>query len=93
MMLILVPFNLKHTTEWYERQGFRILAFAYKQLVEESWEEVSELSREELEKDAEFAGLMIMRNQLKHETIATLQILQEAHIPSIMCTGNENKHS
>ena len=46
------------------------------------------LHRDEIEKDLEFAGLLIMQNTLKDATIGALQKLNKAKINSIMVTGD-----
>ncbi|KFM62152.1 putative cation-transporting ATPase 13A4, partial [Stegodyphus mimosarum] len=47
-----------------------------------------EFPREELEKDLQFLGLIILENSLKPETIPSLNVLRDANIRSIMITGD-----
>ncbi|KFM62159.1 putative cation-transporting ATPase 13A4, partial [Stegodyphus mimosarum] len=53
-----------------------------------SWEMALQLPREELEKDLQFLGLIILENSLKPETVPALNILRDANIRSIIVTGD-----
>jgi len=46
------------------------------------------IRREDTEKDALFAGLIVMENALKEQTIPTLALLAHAHVRSFMVTGD-----
>ena len=75
---------LKH----YTTQGYRVLALAQKVLSPHlTWTHVAKLNREELEHQSELIGLLVVRNQLKVETIPTLRVLHEAQIGTVMVTG------
>ena len=75
---------LKH----YTTQGYRVLAIAQKVLSPHlTWAHISTMSREELELQCELIGLLVVRNQLKAETIPTLRVLHHARIGTVMVTG------
>ena len=92
--LILVPLNFEAVLKHYTIQGYRVLALAKKDFSPHlSWEHVCALSREELEHHVQLVGLLIVRNQLKKETLPTLRVLHEARIKTVMITGNPTEYS
>ena len=50
--------------------------------------EVDELSRNQLEEDADFLGLIIMQNLVKKETYGAIAELHKADIVTLMVTGD-----
>lgn len=46
------------------------------------------MSREKVESNSELLGLLIMRNQLKQETMAGIRVLHQADLKTIMVTGD-----
>ena len=64
--------------------GTRVLAMAYKKLESNQ----SEFIRENCEKDLSFAGFLIFKNNLKHDSTAVIAELSSADIKSIMVTGD-----
>ena len=46
------------------------------------------MTRNEVEANLELTGLLVMWNQLKKETIPVIRILKEAHIRTVMVTGD-----
>lgn len=46
------------------------------------------MSRDEVEANPELIGLLVMRNQLKKETLPAIRILHEARIKTVMVTGD-----
>ncbi|XP_074545231.1 polyamine-transporting ATPase 13A3-like isoform X2 [Halichoeres trimaculatus] len=84
-----VPQSFTETLETYTRQGFRVIALAHRQLESKlSWHKVQSLSRDLIETNMEFLGLIIMQNKIKAETAGVLQDLQKADIRSVMVTGD-----
>ncbi|GIY93159.1 probable cation-transporting ATPase 13A3, partial [Caerostris extrusa] len=84
-----VPDNYKEVLEFYTRQGFRVIGVGSRHLDSHiSWDEVLKMPRDELEKDLQFQGLVVLQNRLKQETIPTLNILKQADIRTIMVTGD-----
>ncbi|XP_072297890.1 polyamine-transporting ATPase 13A3-like [Eucyclogobius newberryi] len=84
-----VPESFGETLETYTRQGFRVIALAHRQLeVKLSWHKVQALSRDVLENNMEFLGLIIMQNKMKEETSGVLMDLHQAQIRTLMVTGD-----
>lgn len=84
-----VPESFSETLEAYTRQGFRVIAVAHRQLdTKLSWHKVQALSRDVIENNMEFLGLIIMQNKIKQETAGVLRDLHQAHIRTVMVTGD-----
>ncbi|XP_036938816.1 probable cation-transporting ATPase 13A3 isoform X2 [Acanthopagrus latus] len=84
-----VPQSFTETLETYTRQGFRVIALAHRQLESKlSWHKVQSLSRDLIETNMDFLGLIIMQNKIKEETAGVLQELQQANIRTLMVTGD-----
>ncbi|XP_070701334.1 polyamine-transporting ATPase 13A3-like [Pempheris klunzingeri] len=84
-----VPQSFTETLETYTRQGFRVIALAHQQLESKlSWHKVQSLSRDLIETNMEFLGLIIMQNKIKEETAGVLRELRQANIRSLMVTGD-----
>ncbi|XP_051674872.2 probable cation-transporting ATPase 13A5 isoform X1 [Oryctolagus cuniculus] len=83
-----VPRNFPQELRNYTVQGFRVIALAHKTLKMKKLSEVEHLSREKVESELTFLGLLIMENRLKKETKPVLKELREAHIRTVMITGD-----
>ncbi|XP_040000025.1 probable cation-transporting ATPase 13A3 [Xiphias gladius] len=84
-----VPQSFTETLETYTRQGFRVIALAHRQLESKlSWHKVQSLSRDLVETNMEFLGLIIMQNKIKQETAGVLRELRQANIRTLMVTGD-----
>uniref|UniRef100_A0A8C2XDC3 Polyamine-transporting ATPase 13A3 n=1 Tax=Cyclopterus lumpus TaxID=8103 RepID=A0A8C2XDC3_CYCLU len=84
-----VPQSFTETLETYTRQGFRVIALAHRQLESKlSWHKVQSLSRDLIETNMEFLGLIIMQNKIKEETAGVLLELRQANIRTLMVTGD-----
>ncbi|XP_044076314.1 polyamine-transporting ATPase 13A3-like isoform X3 [Siniperca chuatsi] len=84
-----VPQSFTETLETYTRQGFRVIALAHRQLESKlSWHKVQSLSRDLIETNMEFLGLIIMQNKIKEETAGVLRELRQANICTLMVTGD-----
>uniref|UniRef100_A0A8C9ZMV8 Polyamine-transporting ATPase 13A3 n=1 Tax=Sander lucioperca TaxID=283035 RepID=A0A8C9ZMV8_SANLU len=84
-----VPQSFPETLESYTRQGFRVIALAHRQLEAKlSWHKVQSLSRDLIETNMEFLGLIIMQNKIKEETAGVLRELRQANIRTLMVTGD-----
>ncbi|NXO77341.1 AT134 ATPase, partial [Sitta europaea] len=81
-----VPSNFESKLLLYTAQGFRVIALACKTLQAEK--PPAALTREEVESDLTFLGLLIMENRLKRETKPVLEELSAARIRSVMVTGD-----
>uniref|UniRef100_A0A3Q3AN20 ATPase 13A3 n=1 Tax=Kryptolebias marmoratus TaxID=37003 RepID=A0A3Q3AN20_KRYMA len=81
--------NNKSVLECYTKQGFRVIALARRRLEAKlSWHKVQNISRDHIETNMEFLGLIIMQNKLKAETPGVLQDLYKANIRTVMVTGD-----
>uniref|UniRef100_A0AAV2KZ63 Cation-transporting P-type ATPase N-terminal domain-containing protein n=1 Tax=Knipowitschia caucasica TaxID=637954 RepID=A0AAV2KZ63_KNICA len=84
-----VPANFGDILEGYTKEGFRVIALAHRRLESKlSWHKVQNISRDHIEKNMEFLGLIIMQNKLKTETPGVLRDLHQAHIRTVMVTGD-----
>uniref|UniRef100_A0A8C6QFX6 Cation-transporting ATPase n=1 Tax=Nannospalax galili TaxID=1026970 RepID=A0A8C6QFX6_NANGA len=83
-----VPKNFPQELRNYTVQGFRVIALAHKTLKMEKLSDVGHLAREKVESELTFLGLLIMENRLKKETKPVLKELREAHIRTVMITGD-----
>ncbi|XP_077414643.1 polyamine-transporting ATPase 13A3-like isoform X2 [Vanacampus margaritifer] len=84
-----VPQSFTETLETYTRQGFRVIALAHHQLDSAlSWLKIHSLSREQIETNMNFLGLIIMQNKIKEQTAGVLRDLQQANIRTLMVTGD-----
>ncbi|XP_003476998.2 probable cation-transporting ATPase 13A5 isoform X1 [Cavia porcellus] len=83
-----VPKNFPEVLKSYTIQGFRVIALAQKFLSLKKLSEVEHLAREDAESELSFLGLLIMENRLKKETKPVLKELSEAHIRTVMITGD-----
>ncbi|XP_066203653.1 probable cation-transporting ATPase 13A5 isoform X2 [Saccopteryx leptura] len=83
-----VPKNFPQELRNYTVQGFRVIALAHKALSMGKLSEVESLSREKVESELTFLGLLIMENRLKKQTRPVLKELNEARIRTVMVTGD-----
>ncbi|KAI9554376.1 hypothetical protein GHT06_019648 [Daphnia sinensis] len=86
---VTVPSNYYSVLKHYTMQGYRVIALAVKTLSPHfTWSHIQHMTRDEVEANPELIGLLVMRNQLKKETIPAIRILHEAHIRTVMVTGD-----
>uniref|UniRef100_A0A8C3WLU2 Cation-transporting ATPase n=1 Tax=Catagonus wagneri TaxID=51154 RepID=A0A8C3WLU2_9CETA len=83
-----VPKNFSQMLRNYTVQGFRVIALAHKALKMGKFSEVESLTREKVESELTFLGLLVMENRLKKETKPVLKELSEARIRTVMITGD-----
>lgn len=84
-----IPEDFHTTLEDYAQQGYRIIAIAYKSLDKKiTYAKVQRISREKIECDLEFQGLVVLENRLKDDTTAIIDGLMTANIRTIMVTGD-----
>ncbi|XP_030664817.1 probable cation-transporting ATPase 13A4 isoform X3 [Nomascus leucogenys] len=81
-----VPTSFVSELQIYTTQGFRVIALAYKKL--ENDHHTATLTRETVESDLIFLGLLILENRLKEETKPVLEELISARIRTVMITGD-----
>lgn len=77
-----VPSDFKQVLDSLTNQGYRVIAFGQKPI------EDADQDREVLEKDLEFLGLLVMINNLKEVSAATIQELNDCEIRTVMATGD-----
>ncbi|XP_059132830.1 polyamine-transporting ATPase 13A3 [Peromyscus eremicus] len=84
-----VPVDFEKVLEDYTKQGFRVIALAHRKLESKlTWHRVQHVSRDAIENNMDFMGLIIMQNKLKQETPAVLEDLHKANIRTVMVTGD-----
>ncbi|MBZ3889938.1 putative cation-transporting ATPase 13A3 [Sciurus carolinensis] len=84
-----VPVDFEEVLEDYTKQGFRVIALAHRKLESKlTWHKVQNISRDAIENNMDFMGLIIMQNKLKQETPAVLEDLHKANIRTVMVTGD-----
>ncbi len=83
-----IPGNFAIMLEKYAREGLRVIAVSYRFLDGYDGEKIRVCKREEVEKDLNLLGFIVMENKQKPETLSCVQQLQEADIPVIMATGD-----
>ncbi|KAI1285209.1 Polyamine-transporting ATPase 13A3 [Halotydeus destructor] len=83
-----LPDNFGEVLMQYTQKGFRVLALAYRPLNSMSYVKMQRATREEIEKDLSFLGLLVMGNMLKPETTPVIDTLIGANIRVIMVTGD-----
>ncbi|XP_012635715.1 polyamine-transporting ATPase 13A3 isoform X1 [Microcebus murinus] len=84
-----VPVDFEKVLEDFTKQGFRVIALAHRKLESKlTWHKVQNISRDTIENNMDFMGLIIMQNKLKQETPAVLEDLHKANIRTVMVTGD-----
>ncbi|XP_053315141.1 polyamine-transporting ATPase 13A3 isoform X2 [Spea bombifrons] len=84
-----VPSDFASVLEEYTKQGYRVIALAHRRLESKiAWHKVQNISRDAIENNMTFLGLIIMQNKLKQETPAVLEDLRKANIRMVMVTGD-----
>lgn len=82
-----VPDDIFLKLKMFTTKGYRVIAMGTRTLnVEES--EVPKFSREDIEKDLIFSGLIILENRLKVQTAGTIKTLKNAGVKIKMITGD-----
>jgi cation-transporting P-type ATPase 13A2 len=83
-----VPSTFHDILKKYTEKGLRVLALAYKELPNVDYFFVSELKRSQVEYELRFLGLILLNNELKQQTVPTINALHKAKIRTIMATGD-----
>ncbi|CAB9505716.1 Probable cation-transporting ATPase 13A4 [Seminavis robusta] len=87
-----VPSTFEDRLRAYSRTGVYQIAVGTKDLDTQNLAEIASLSRDQVERDLEFAGVLNFANQLREDTPEVIKQLQEADVQSIMLTG-DNLHT
>lgn len=84
-----IPDNFSEVLHSYTRKGFRVLALAYRPLKAGlSYARMQRVSRQDIEENLKFLGLLTLGNLLKPETIPVIEKLSKACIRTVMVTGD-----
>jgi cation-transporting P-type ATPase 13A2 len=70
-----MPENYDEVLELYTKEGYRVIALAEKPLPGINMGSVMSVTRDDVESDLNFLGLLIMENKLKPQTIGTIKEL------------------
>ncbi|TPP56645.1 putative cation-transporting atpase worm [Fasciola gigantica] len=82
-----VPSNFHSVLLEYTREGYRVLALAWRPL-KISYTRMLKIQRERVEQDLLFLGLLVMENRLKPESASVIQVLRNANVRPVMVTGD-----
>ena len=84
-----LPHNYFDMLKIYTANGYRVIALAGKQMNQSiTWVNSLKLTRDVIESDLEFYGLLIMQNKIKPETTPVINELNNASINAVMVTGD-----
>ncbi|XP_031422205.1 cation-transporting ATPase 13A2 isoform X2 [Clupea harengus] len=81
-----VPAEFTSTLRSFASEGFRVLALAYKPLDEKT--DLNSISRDEVESEMRFLGLLVMKNLVKPESPEVISTLRQARLRTVMITGD-----
>ena len=81
-----VPSNFREMLQEMDSQGMRVLGLAGKPLRSDQY--FPAISREALERDLEFRGLLVLSNSVKPDSPAVISELNTAGIRTVMVTGD-----
>jgi len=90
-MLVNVPPKYEETFKYFTRNGGRVLALAYKYLTtdgELGQGKINDLKREDVEKDLNFAGFLVLQTPLKEDAKKAVRMLNESSHRVVMITGD-----
>lgn len=83
-----LPPSFNDVMSSYTKEGYRVIALAYKELPDLTYRQAHRIEREAVESELTFLGLLVMENKLKPETIGVIQNLNECGVRTIMATGD-----
>ncbi|XP_067946248.1 polyamine-transporting ATPase 13A3-like isoform X2 [Watersipora subatra] len=83
-----IPKDFNEVLKKYTMQGYRVIALACKPLHDLAWHHAQRITRDQVEKELTFTGLLIMQNSLKPETTPIIKELRVANIRTVMVTGD-----
>ena len=86
-VLFAVPADYTEVLKGFTMQGYRVIALAHKPLHDLAWHHAQRITRDQVEKEMTFTGLLIMQNSLKPETTPIIKLLTKANIRTVMVTG------
>ncbi|KAI9209570.1 uncharacterized protein BJ171DRAFT_484440 [Polychytrium aggregatum] len=84
-----IPNNFESVLTEHTASGCYVLGFAVRQLPPNlSAADIQSWDRDRIEQGAEFAGLIVFRNELKEDTVAALRHLRDGGCRTVMITGD-----
>ncbi|XP_014666012.1 PREDICTED: probable cation-transporting ATPase 13A3 isoform X2 [Priapulus caudatus] len=83
-----VPGDFSTHLHAYTRQGYRVIGVACKPLPHLTWVKAQRITRDRVEHDLDFLGLLVMENRLKRESAPVIKILRDVSIRTMMITGD-----
>ncbi|KAL8755421.1 MAG: hypothetical protein Q9199_003644 [Rusavskia elegans] len=81
------PADYEELLGFYTNRGFRVIACATKKIPYD-WTSLQKMERKAAECDLDLIGFIIFENKLKAATTETIEILEQAGIRQVMCTGD-----
>ncbi|KAK5086529.1 putative cation-transporting ATPase 1 [Lithohypha guttulata] len=89
-MLKDTPPKYEETFKHFTRNGFRVLALAWKYLAmdELGQKRINDLKREDVESNLQFAGFLVLQTPLKEDALKSIQMLNESSHRTVMITGD-----
>ncbi|XP_066593645.1 polyamine-transporting ATPase 13A3-like isoform X2 [Prorops nasuta] len=82
-----IPEDIIYALKRYTEQGYRVIAMA-QSTIQCDYSEVRKLSRDVVEQNLEFLGLIVLENRLKEPTIPVIAELRKAEMHVLMITGD-----
>ena len=82
-----IPLNFDNILNQYTSKGYRVLAMAAKG-IKMDFQQSQTISREDVEKNMIFLGLLIVKNKLKERTKDSLSKYDQADLRMLMATGD-----
>ncbi|KAI9098608.1 hypothetical protein DFS34DRAFT_79351 [Phlyctochytrium arcticum] len=88
-----IPANFHVLYRRYASQGYYVLACAYKEVTELvslnlPASGLDSIRRDQIERDLMFAGFILLQNRVKDESFLTIDMLKQAHVRSVIITGD-----
>merc|ERR1719247_3995815 len=83
-----VPKEYKAVTTQTASDNYYILGVAYREVKEAEVEKLIHAPRADIEKNLQFLGLLLFRNQLKPDSASAIAALRAGNIRTVMCTGD-----
>uniref|UniRef100_A0A8D9BL32 Cation-transporting ATPase n=2 Tax=Cacopsylla melanoneura TaxID=428564 RepID=A0A8D9BL32_9HEMI len=83
-----IPENMVSILSEYTEQGYRVISMACRVLPLADFKHLNFMKRDDIEKDLEFLGLIILENRLKPQTEGVIKELKDAKVKVVMITGD-----
>ena len=83
-----LPSDFDEILDDYTQRGYRVIALAHRAANGINYQQIQTMGRDEVEKNLNFLGFLIMQNKLKAATVKSIFELNEADIRTIMATGD-----